>query len=123
MAEGASSNETANRTEFAEDRTVLANERTFAAWIRTAMATIAIALGFRALLRSIEPLWIAQAVATGFIAIGIIMVLMSYRRARNIVDRLDEHTVDRLSRSGMLWLTILIVIGAIALAVALWMYG
>jgi putative membrane protein len=54
----------ADRTDLAEDRTVLAHERSFASWLRTGLASVAIAVGFNALFRTMEPDWMAKAIAT-----------------------------------------------------------
>ncbi len=60
-----------DRTDLAEDRTVLAHERSFAGWVRTGMGAVALGLGFNALFRTLEPVWIAKAIATAFLLIAI----------------------------------------------------
>jgi len=83
-----------DRTDLAEDRTGLAVERTFAGWLRTGLAAVGIGLGFQALFRSIEPIWVAKALATVFVLIGIFIFSGAQRRACRMFARLDTHQVD-----------------------------
>ena len=70
-----------DRTDLAEDRTLLANERTFSGWARTALATVGIGVGFNALFRTLDPSWVPKAIATLFILLGLIIIIMADRRA------------------------------------------
>ncbi|MFC0677820.1 YidH family protein [Lysobacter korlensis] len=110
-----------DRTDLAEDRTLLANERTYASWMRTGMASIAVALGFRALLRDFQPEWLAKSVATAFVLIGAAVIWFAYRRASRIAQRLQSHEVTSLPISRMSWLSLSLVAAALALCVVLWM--
>lgn len=109
-----------DRTDLAEDRTMLANERTYASWMRTGMAAVAVALGFRALLRSFEPDWVVKLIATVFILVGAAVIWFAYQRARNVSQRLETHEVKSISISRMGWLSATLVVAALALAVVLW---
>ena len=70
-----------SRTDLAEDRTILANERTFAGWMRTSLACVAIGVGFHALFRSMQPEWVPRAIATAFLILAILVILLAQRRA------------------------------------------
>lgn len=110
-----------DRTDLAEDRTLLANERTYASWMRTGMASIAVALGFRALLRDFEPAWLAKSIATAFVLTGAAVIWFAYRRACSIASRLDSHEVTSIPISRMGWLSMTLVGAALALCAVLWM--
>ena len=87
-----SSNELAkDRTDWAEDRTLMANERTFAGWMRTGLAAVGIGLGFNALFGKLEPAWIPRAIASVFIAIGILIFWVAQRNGCKVQSRLQAH--------------------------------
>jgi putative membrane protein len=109
-----------DRTDLAEDRTVLASERTYASWMRTGMASIAVALGFRALLHSFQPAWVAKLIATAFVLVGAAVIWFAYRRACSLASRIGDHRPTSLPISRMGWLSATLVLAALALAVALW---
>jgi putative membrane protein len=111
-----------DRTDLAEDRTVLANERTYAGWMRTGLACVGVGLGFRALLRAFEPAWIAKLVATAFIAAGTVIIWFAWRRASQVLSRLENHTVPTLPMARMGWLSGAMIAASLALAVVLWMF-
>lgn len=108
------------RTDLAEDRTVLASERTYASWMRTGLASIAVALGFRALLRSFEPAWVVKLIATAFVLTGAAVIWFAYRRACALASHLDDHRPTTLPISRMGWLSGALVLAALALGVMLW---
>lgn len=110
------------RTDLAEDRTVLANERTYAGWMRTGLACVGVGLGFRALLRSFEPVWMAKMVATAFILAGVAITWFAWRRASQVLDRLENHSVPAMPMARMGWLSGTIIAASLALAVVLWMF-
>ncbi|GAB3726156.1 hypothetical protein GCM10028862_01110 [Luteimonas pelagia] len=110
-----------NRTGLAEDRTILANERTYAGWMRTGLGCIGVGLGFRALLRTFEPAWLAKSIATLFILAGVAIIWLAWRRACGVLRRLDVHEVDTLPLAGMRWLSYGLIASALALAGVLWM--
>lgn len=111
-----------DRTDLSEDRTVLANERTYAGWMRTALACVGVGLGFRALLRTFEPVWIAKLVATAFIAAGTAIIWFAWRRARQVLDRLENHSVPSLPIAKLGWLSGAVIAASVALSVVLWMF-
>lgn len=112
--------EAGERTDLAEDRTVLANERTYASWMRTGMAAVAVALGFRALLRNFDPPWAAKLIATVFALAGAAVIWFAFRRACAVSSSLQSHEIGSLPLSRMRWLSYVLVCAALAVAVALW---
>ncbi len=109
-----------DRTNYAEDRTLLANERTFSGWARTAMAAIGIGLGFKALFQTMEPAWIPKAIATLFMLLGIILVLLAERRARKLKSRLDSHAIEPLDSMNFRIIAVAVSLGAASLIAAVW---
>ena len=121
MTEGPSKNDLAeNRTDLAEDRTLLANERTFSGWARTAMASIGVGIGFNALFKSIEPTWVAKAIATVFILLAIFLVVAAERRACRVQGRLTAHKITDITTTNFKIMAVAISAGASALLVAIW---
>ncbi|MFN3944761.1 MAG: YidH family protein [Allosphingosinicella sp.] len=110
-----------DRTDLAEDRTVLANERTFAGWMRTGMAAVGIGLGFNALFQMMEPAWVAKAIATVFLFIGIFVFLAAERRACSVLSRLDTHQVKSFKAVNLRLITYALVAATTALVAALWL--
>jgi putative membrane protein len=108
------------RTNWAEDRTLLANERTFAGWIRTGMGSLALALGLQALFREAEPTWIAKAVATVFVVIGIVIFWSARLNAHDVIKRLDSHSADPVSGTHLSWISAALTTGAVLVGVVLW---
>lgn len=109
------------RTDFAEDRTLLANERTFAGWMRTGLACVAVGLGLRALMRQFEPDWLPKLIGTAFIAAGIVVIWLAYRRARRVLLRLSSHRVEPLQASHLRPMAFATTTASAALAVLLWL--
>ncbi len=109
-----------DRTDLAEDRTLLANERTFSGWARTSLAAIGVGLGFNALFGKIEPFWVPRAIATLFILVGVLVIVMAERRACAVMARLSAHQVTELPAMNLRLIAIVFAIGAVALIVGLW---
>ena len=119
--ENATKNDLAeDRTDLAEDRTLLANERTFSGWARTAMASIGVGIGFNALFKLIEPTWVAKAIATLFILLGIFLVISAQRRACSVQGRLNAHKIIDVATTNFKIMAIAISTGAATLIVAMW---
>lgn len=110
-----------DRTDFAEDRTILAHERSFAGWMRTGMAAVGIGLGFNALFRSLEPDWVAKAIATAFLLVAVYVFISADRRARRILDNLDAHSVAELKPMRIRLLAWLLSLATVALIGAMWL--
>ena len=109
------------RTDLAEDRTILANERTFAGWFRTGMAAVGIAVGFGALYRDLEPVWVPKAIGTAFLVAAAYIFIAADRRACAVMHRLHPHDVKAFSPMNLRLLTLLSVGGTIMLAAAIWL--
>ena len=110
-----------SREDLAEDRTILANERTFGSWMRTSLACIAIGVGFRGLFDSMEPVWVPKAIATGFLLLAVLVILLAERRAAAVLKRLDAHTIVTARVMNLRLFATLVVLGVTALALAIWM--
>ena len=67
------------RTDLAEDRTVQATERTFAGWMRTAFAALGVGIAFHVVFSDFDPPWLARAIATLFILVGITIAFTAER--------------------------------------------
>ncbi len=109
-----------DRTDLAEDRTLLAAERTFSAWVRTSLGSVGVGLGFRALFGPVDPTWVAKAMATLFIALGILVIVLAERHACAVVKRLDSHAIDAPRSLNLKLITGLYVAGALALIASMW---
>jgi putative membrane protein len=110
-----------SRTDLAEDRTILANERTFAGWVRTALACVAIGVGFQALFQKMSPPWVPRAIATAFLLLGIVLVVLAERRAAAVMKRLSTHVVETARAMNLRLFTAIISLGAAALIAAIWL--
>ncbi len=109
------------RTDLAEDRTILANERTFAGWLRTAFAAVGIGVGFQVLFRALEPAWAPRLIATVFLVLAIMIVLLAERRAAAVIRRLDTHVVVTAKRFNLALIAWIVVAATVALIAAIWL--
>jgi putative membrane protein len=108
------------RVELAEDRTLLASERTFASWMRTSLGCVAIGVGFQGLFPAMSPEWVPRAIASWFLLLAILVVVLAERRAAAVLRRLGPHVVKNAGLSNLRLFAFLISAGAAALAGALW---
>ena len=108
------------RTDFAEDRTVQATERTFAGWLRTAFAALAVGIGFQALFGEFDPPWLARAIATLFILLGMTVAFTAERRACHTFARLSTHEIERPEMPNIRWMSWSIILGGVLLIAGLW---
>ncbi len=109
------------RTDLAEDRTILANERTYAGWMRTGFAAVGIGLGFQALFREMEPVWIPKAIATAFLLIAIFVLVVAERRACAVLARLHPHEIRTMKTINLRVMTYGAVAATLVLIGALWL--
>lgn len=109
-----------SRDDLAEDRTILANERTFGSWMRTSIGCVALGVGFQGLFRSMEPAWIPRAIATAFLLLAVLVLVLAERRASAVIDRLRSHVVVTAKPMNLRLITILVALGALALTLAIW---
>lgn len=110
-----------SRTDFAEDRTILANERTFAGWMRTSLACVAIGVGFHALFHQMTPEWLPRAIATAFLLMAIIVIVLAERRASAVMERLNPHVVETAKPINLRLFSTIISLGSVALVAAIWL--
>ena len=109
------------RTAFAEDRTIQATERTFAGWVRTALAAIGVGLAFHVVFGEFDPPWLARAIATLFILLGMTVVHTAERRARETFSRLSRHAIAKLQPPNIRWVSWSVIIAGLALIAGLWL--
>lgn len=109
-----------DRTDYAEDRTLLSHERSFAGWLRTGMAAVGIGLGFTALFQSMQPPWLAKAIASSFLLIAILVVFLAERRASATLARLEAHQIKALKAMRIRLIAWLLIVATLALLVAIW---
>jgi len=109
------------RTDLAEDRTIQATERTFAGWLRTAFAAIGVGIAFHVVFGEFKPPWLAQAIATLFILLGMMVAWTAERRACATFKRLSTHEVVRLKTPSIRWMSWSVVVGGLALIAGLWL--
>lgn len=116
-----SGEEAQGRTGLAEERTILANERTFAAWMRTALAAIGVGLGFHALFNKLEPAWVPKAIATAFLLIAILVLVLAQRGSRRVLRKLRAEGTDEVPAVNLRLITATIVAATAALIAAIWL--
>lgn len=111
-----------SRTDLAEDRTILANERTFAGWMRTALASVALGVGFHALFPTMQPTWLPRAIASAFLVIAILVIVLAERRAAAVMRRLNTHVVVTARAVNLRLFAVAVSLGAAALILAIWLF-
>lgn len=110
-----------SRTDLAEDRTILAIERTFAGWLRTGLAAVGIGVAFHVLFGEIQPPWVPRAIATIFLLLAILVVLLAERRATVMTRRLDAHVVETARPMNLRLIAGAVVVATAALIAAIWL--
>ncbi|MBU0669660.1 MAG: DUF202 domain-containing protein [Alphaproteobacteria bacterium] len=108
------------RTDLAEDRTIQATERTFAGWLRTAFAAIGVGIAFHVVFGAFQPPWLAQAIASLFIVLGMTVAYTAEKRACSSFARLSSHAIDRPQTPNIRWMSWSIIIGGLALIAGIW---
>ncbi|MFN3619157.1 YidH family protein [Sphingorhabdus sp.] len=109
-----------SRNDLSEDRTILANERTFGSWMRTSLGCVAIGVGFQGLFPSMEPPWVPRAIATGFLILAMLVIILAQRRAAAVISRLDAHAIVNARAINLQIFAMLVCVGSIALIAAIW---
>lgn len=113
-------NDEPTRDELAEDRTILANERTFGSWMRTSLGCVAIGVGFQGLFPAMEPAWVPRAIATGFLLLAVLVIILAERRAAAVLRRLSAHVVVTARVMNLRLFAVLVSLGSLALVAAIW---
>ncbi|HEV2080808.1 MAG TPA: DUF202 domain-containing protein [Allosphingosinicella sp.] len=109
------------RTDLAEDRTMLANERTFAGWLRTGFAAIGLGLGFIALFHAFSPAWLPRVIASGLIALGVLIFLAAERAACAVTAQLHPHRVKTFRARMLKVIAWFAVATAVPVLIAIWL--
>lgn len=99
---------------------MLANERAFSGWVRTSLATVGIGLGFKALFGTLQPLWVPKAIATLFVCLGILIIVMATWRCRQVMARLTAHQIYSVSAFRLYVIAVVYCLGALTLLIGLW---
>jgi putative membrane protein len=107
---------------LAEDRTILANERTFAGWMRTALASVALGVGFHALFPTMQPTWLPRVIASAFLLLAILVIVLAERRAAAVMRRLNAHVVITARAVNLRLFAVAVSLGAAALILAIWLF-
>lgn len=89
--------------------------------MRTSLASLAIGVGFQALFSKMEPPWVPKGIATAFLLLAIIVIVLAERRAAAVMDRLSAHVVVTARAVNLRLLTAAVSMGALALIAALWL--
>jgi len=89
--------------------------------MRTSLACIAIGLGFHVLFNKIEPSWIPRAIATAFLLLSVIVIVMAERRAAAVIQRLDSHAIETARRMNLRLFAGMIAAGACTFALVIWL--
>jgi putative membrane protein len=106
---------------LSEDRTILANERTFGSWMRTSLGCVAIGVGFQGLFPTMQPAWVPRAIATGFLLLAVLVIILAQRRAAEVIKRLDTHAIVNARSINLQIFAVLVSFGSFALVAAIWM--
>jgi putative membrane protein len=67
-----------------------------------------------------EPAWVPRAIATGFLILAILVVILAQRRAAEVIRRLNAHAVVNARALNLQIFAILVSLGSIALIAAIW---
>ena len=107
------------RTDWAEDRTLMANERTFAGWLRTGLA--AVGIGFNALFSKLQPDWLPKALASAFIAVGLLIFWLARAKAALVLRRLSSHCARPVPATQINLISLLLMVASAGLMVGIWL--
>ena len=97
----------------------LANERTFLAWIRTSLALIAGGLAATQLLPALSVPLAREALGTALVALGVLLVVSSFRRWVRNEEAMRERRTLPSSRLQAVLTWALLVVSALALTLLL----
>ena len=88
--------------------------------MRSSLACIAIGVGFHALFNKVEPAWLPRLIATAFLALGVMVILLAERRATAVMTRLSPHTIEAAKRMNLRLFAATVTLGAVGLTIAIW---
>jgi len=90
--------------------------------MRTSLACVALGVGFNALFQRMQPPWVPRAIATGFLLLAILIIVLAERRAAAVMRRLSPHVVETAQLINLRLFTAVISLGAAGLVVAIWLF-
>lgn len=67
-----------------------------------------------------EPAWVPRAIATGFLLLAVLVIILAQRRAAAVIRRLNTHEVVNARAINLQMFAILVSLGAFALIIAIW---
>lgn len=111
----------ASRNDLAEDRTILANERTFAGWMRVALGAVALGVGSHALFSAMQPVWLPRLIATLFLLLAMMVIILAEVRACAVMERLSPHVIETAKPMNLRLFTAAISLSSLALIAAIWL--
>jgi hypothetical protein len=91
--------------------------------MRTSLACVAIGAVFPELFPRIEPKWIVRAIATGFLLLSILVIVLAERRSAAVMERLSAHVVVSARPVNMKLFAAAISVGSAALTLAIWLFA
>lgn len=81
---------------------------------------MAIGVGFKGLFPTMEPAWVPRAIATGFLLLAVLVIIVAERRAAAVMGRLKPHVVIAAKGINLRLFAWLVSAGASALMIAIW---
>ena len=121
MSETPKNDDARKRTRWSEDRTLMSSERTFSSWTGTALGCVGVAIGLHAIFGELTPLWLPKAVASLFLAVGLIFTWSARNRACGTRDRLSENDVDTGDSRSYTLIAGLVTAAILSTGTILWM--
>ncbi len=88
--------------------------------MRTSLGCVAICVAFQGLFSAMQPSWVPRAIATGFLILAVLVIVMAERRAAAVLERLSTHAIITAKVVYLRMFALLISLGAAALAIAIW---
>lgn len=88
--------------------------------MRTSLTCLAIGVGFQALLQKMEPSWLPRVIATAFLVMAILVIILAERRASAVMKRLSPHVVVTAEPVNLRLFTTVIALEATAQTVGIW---
>ena len=89
--------------------------------MRTSLACVALGVGFHALFQKMDPAWLPRTIATGFLILGIAVIILAERRAAAVTRRLSAHVVKTADTHNLRFFAAMVSLGAGALVAAIWL--
>ena len=79
-------------------------------------------MGFHALFPTMQPAWLPRAIASSFLVLAIVVIVLAERRAAAVMRRLDAHVLVTARAVNLRLFAVMVSIGAAALMVAIWFF-